>query len=182
MLPAVIIKFMNKKNKKLLIIFAASAVVLAAIFLTQRITQRGGGGDENPSKYSASVLTAFENFFDFKTISMKDGKVSHKFEVKNDGEELVRIEKVYTSCMCTAASVADSKGKNWGTFGMPGHAGPSKTNITVEPGESFVVEAIFDPAAHGPSGVGLAERSVYLESNSQKSPKIELKFTAIVTN
>jgi len=65
---------------------------------------------------------------------------------------------------------------------MPGHAGPSKTNITVKPGESVVVETIFDPAAHGPSGVGLAERSVYLESNSQKSPKLELKFSAVVIN
>ncbi len=168
---------MNKKNKKLLIIFAAAAVVLAVAFLTQK-----GGGSENPSKYSASALTALENFFDFKTIAMKDGKVSHRFEVKNEGQEPVRIEKIYTSCMCTEASIIDGQGKNWGTFGMPGHAGPSKTNITVKPGESVVVETIFDPAAHGPSGVGLAERSVYLESNSQKSPKIELKFSAVVTN
>lgn len=167
---------MNKKNKKLLIIFAAAAVVLAVVFLAQK-----NGGDENTSKYSASALTAFENFFDFQTVSMKDGKVSHKFEIKNEGEEPVRIEKVYTSCMCTEASVADAKGRNWGTFGMPGHT-PAKTNIEVKPGETLTVEAIFDPAAHGPSGVGLAERSVYLESNSQKSPKIELKFSAVVTN
>ena len=116
------------------------------------------------------------------TIAMKDGKVSHRFEVKNEGQEPVRIEKIYTSCMCTEASIIDGQGKNWGTFGMPGHAGPSKTNITVKPGESVVVETIFDPAAHGPSGVGLAERSVYLESNSQKSPKLELKFSAVVIN
>lgn len=169
-------QFMNKKNKKLLIIFAAAAVFSAVIFLTQ-----GGGDGNNSSRYSASALTAFENFFDFKTVSMKDGNVSHKFEVKNEGEELVKIEKIYTSCMCTVASITDGQGRNWGTFGMPGHAGPSKTNIEVKPGETLTVEAIFDPAAHGPSGVGLAERSVYLETNSQKSPRIELKFTALVT-
>lgn len=173
---------MNKKNKKLLIIFAAAAVVLAVSFLIQKINQKGG--DENSSKYSASVLAALDNFFDFKTISMKDGKVSHQFEVRNDGAESVRIEKIYTSCMCTSASVTDGSGKKYGPFGMPGMSGggSGKTNIEVESGKSVIIEALFDPAAHGPSGVGLAERSVYLESNSQKSPKIELKFTAVVTN
>jgi cytochrome c-type biogenesis protein len=33
----------------------------------------------------------------------------------------------------------------------------------------------------GNAGVGLAQRSVYIESNSTQSPKLELKFQAIVT-
>ncbi|KKK95197.1 hypothetical protein LCGC14_2675250, partial [marine sediment metagenome] len=76
--------------------------------------------------------------------ALKDGNVSYKFEVKNEGEESVIIEKVYTSCMCTTAYIINNSGKKYGAFGMPGHA-PSKTNIEIGPGESAVVEAIFDP-------------------------------------
>ena len=45
----------------------------------------------------------------------------------------------------------------------------------------MMLEAVFDPAAHGPSGVGLAQRYVYLETNSAKSPKLEISFQAMVT-
>lgn len=167
----------KKKTKNLLswsvgLIFLVGIVALIAV--------SGNGNSSNPAVYSASVLTAIENSFDFNTISMKDGNVSRQFEVRNDGEEPLIIEKVYTSCMCTTAYIINNSGKKYGAFGMPGHA-LSKTNIEIGPGESAVVEAIFDPKAHGPSGVGLAQRSIYLETNSAKSPKLELSFQAMVT-
>src|SRR3989344_6646290 len=133
-----------------------------------------------PTENGASALLATEDFFDFGTISMRNGKVSRVFSVRNNEEEPMMIQSVYTSCMCTEALVTDSLGKKHGPFGMPGHTSP-RTNITVGAGESVSVEAIFDPAAHGPSGVGLAERSIYLETNSTEKPRIELKFRAVVT-
>ncbi len=129
---------------------------------------------------SASVLNSQETYFDFGTISMSDGIVSHIFEVHNEGKEPVIIKKIYTSCMCTTALITNDAGKQYGKFGMPGHGGPSQANIEVKPGESISVEAKFDPAAHGPSGVGFAERSIYLETNSQESPMVELSFSALV--
>ncbi|MBI2047967.1 MAG: DUF1573 domain-containing protein [Parcubacteria group bacterium] len=129
---------------------------------------------------SASVLNSQETYFDFGTISMSDGIMSHIFEVHNEGKEPVIIKKIYTSCMCTTALITNYAGKQYGEFGMPGHGGPPQTNIEVKPGESISVEAKFDPAAHGPSGVGFAERSIYLETNSQESPMVELSFSALV--
>ena len=145
------------------------------------IAVSGNNSNSNPATYSASILTAVENNFDFNTISMKDGDVSHVFEIKNDGTEPVEIKKVYTSCMCTTTYIINSSGKRYGKFGMPGHGLSSKTNIEVGPGESVVVEVIFDPQAHGLSGIGLNRRSVYLETNSAKSSKLELSFQATVT-
>lgn len=165
------------KNIQTLTIYAIVGIVLLgaiALFATR------GNGDENSHVYSESSLSAMENNFDFQTISMKDGDVSHQFELKNEGAESVKIEKAYTSCMCTVAYIIDSAGRKYGKFEMPGH-GSTKTNIEVESGESVFVEAIFDPSAHGPSGVGLAQRSIYLETNSAKSPKLELSFRAMVT-
>ncbi len=143
-------------------------------------------GDKNNPRNkisSASALSALETNFDFGTISMKNGKVSHKYEVKNSGAEPLIIEKVYTSCMCTVANITDVKGKTHGEFGMPGHGGGiSTTEIEVGAGETISVETIFDPAAHGPSGVGLVKRTVYLETNSTQNSKVELNFSATVTN
>lgn len=141
-------------------------------------------GKKQPDQtiYSASVLSAVENTFDFNIISMKDGKVSHRFELKNNGEESVFIEKVYTSCMCTTASIIDAAGKNQGTFGMLGHDSLSKANVEVRPGESIFADVVFDPAAHGPSGTGKVKRLVYLETNSKTNPKIQFSFNAEVIN
>ena len=140
-----------------------------------------GGGSDAPKVYSAGTLSAAETAFDLGTISMGNGTVAHQYTVTNDSKETVTIEKVYTSCMCTSASITVASGKSYGVFGMPGHEGSSRTSIPVGPGEAIRVEAVFDPAAHGPSGVGLAQRSVYLETNSSASPKMELSFQALVT-
>ena len=113
---------------------------------------------------------------------MANGDVSYRFKLKNEGDEAVAVKKVYTSCMCTIANILDAFEKKLGVFGMPGHGGASSNaNIEIKAGESIIVEAVFNPAAHGPSGVGLAQRSIYLETNSKKSPKVELNFTATVT-
>lgn len=130
---------------------------------------------------TTSALSLTEDTFDFGTISMRNGKVSHRFEIKNNGIEAVTIKKVYTSCMCTVAFIDDDSGKRYGAFGMPGHGGAPLSSIRIDANTSAKVEAIFDPAAHGPSGIGLAQRSIYLETNSLSSPKLGISFQAMVT-
>ncbi|MBI2644015.1 MAG: DUF1573 domain-containing protein [Candidatus Wildermuthbacteria bacterium] len=172
---------MNKTMQK--IILYGSVVVfvvgIAALLFTSRDNIRPTAANTNTQ--SASALAAAETNFDFGTIAMQNGNVSHQFELKNEGTDPVTIQKVYTSCMCTNAYVKDASGKRHGAFGMPGHAGSGKTNIVVAPGTTVTIEAVFDPAAHGPSGVGLAERAVYLETNSTVSPQVEFNFRANVT-
>ncbi|MBI2573876.1 MAG: DUF1573 domain-containing protein [Candidatus Wildermuthbacteria bacterium] len=132
--------------------------------------------------YSSSTLSSSESSYDFGTVSMAKGNVSRMFSLKNEGQEPVAITKVYTSCMCTTASLIDAAGARKGYFGMPGHGGGSSgANAVIQPGETMQVEAVFDPAAHGPSGVGLAQRSIYIETNSRTKPKVEFSFTANVT-
>lgn len=167
------------KNKNLIwwgigLIFLAG---LTALFVFNR-----DGGRSDHAVYSASVLSAVENIFDFNTISMKNGEVSHRFEMKNNGEEPVFVEKVYTSCMCTTAFVVDASGKKHGAFGMPGHGPLPKANIEVKPGESIFADVIFDPAAHGPQGTGKIKRIVYFETNSRINSKFQLFFEANVTD
>ncbi|MBI1956974.1 MAG: DUF1573 domain-containing protein [Candidatus Niyogibacteria bacterium] len=165
-------------NSKIIIGVFASVLLLGALLWFVR---SGTSDTAAVSLTSGSALSAEETYFDFGTISMAAGNVSHAFWVKNAGSEPVVLEKMYTSCMCTSASFLKD-GKVRGPYGMPGHNSfIPKISETLGPDEEAVIEAVFDPAAHGPAGVGLAERSVYIETNSAESPTLELTFRAEVT-
>lgn len=167
---------MKRESKSLLWLGAGLATIFGIGLLI------AVGEEQNlPQRYSAGALSAAENEFDFGTISMKEGRVKHRFEIINNSQTPVKIEKIYTSCMCTTASVINTAGKVLGKFGMPGHGFPLRANIEVAAQETVFIDAVFDPNAHGPAGVGLAERSIYLETNSAKVPKLELLFRALVT-
>lgn len=170
----------NKQESSPYIIVGIIIVLVIVGFIIAGAKSDDSSGPSGSSTYSASSISTVNGTFDFGTISMKDGNVTHAFELKNEGAEAVKIEKVYTSCMCTTASIIDASGKEHGAFGMQGHGSPSKADIEVGAGESVTLEAVFDPAAHGPSGVGMVERSIYVETNSAKSPKLELTFRATV--
>lgn len=173
---------MNYSTKNF-VFYGLGIAIFAVIIVWAIVSKSNPTADTNTSQNSpAGILTAQETNFDFGTISMKNGKVSYKFELKNESPKPVIIEKAQTSCMCTTAVISNSLGRELGSFGMPGHGGgSSKANIKVDSNDTITVEAVFDPAAHGPSGTGLAERTVYIETNSQKTPKIELNFKAVVT-
>lgn len=114
---------------------------------------------------AVDVFEVSEPVFDFGEVSMSKGEVSHVFQIRNSGAESVKIERVYTSCMCTTALLRKA-GKKFGPFGMQGHGYIPKINQTFMPGEEAEVEVVFDPAAHGPSGIGYVERIVYLETSA----------------
>lgn len=154
---------------------ALAAIVILVLFGSNT------GENSTPELYSTGALAVSESSFDFGNVPINGGDVYHEFSVKNTGTERVVIQRVYTSCGCTTAALTDASGNTYGPFGMPGHGFPLETNIEIPPTETITVKAIFDPAAHGPSGIGLAERSVYLETNSAQSPKLELSFRAVVT-
>lgn len=82
--------------------------------------------------------------------------------------------------MCTTATLTTTQGAV-GPFGMPGHATIPTISQTITPNEEASVEAIFDPAAHGPQGVGKVRRTIYIEMDAQKEP-LELIFEATVTS
>lgn len=133
---------------------------------TSSATSNGTLTIEEPSNYN------------FGTISMAAGLVKHQFKVKNTSSETVTITRMYTSCMCTTAELMLG-GKQFGPYGMPGHAAAPKIDQVVNPNEEATVEVVFDPAAHGPAGIGRIERAVVIENNAGQP--VELLFAAMVT-
>lgn len=123
-------------------------------------------------------LIAMKPALDLGTISMAAGKVPFGYLVKNAGAEPLTIHRVYTSCMCTTAMLTTADGPK-GPFGMPGHGLPNAVRAPLAPGETASLQVVFDPAAHGPSGLGRIDRVVTIES--AEAPPLELRMVVFVT-
>ncbi len=164
-------------NKKLVIGAAAVLVVLGGLI----VAAKPGPAPRAPARVetpSSRILTAKETNFDFGSISMAAGKVVHRYWIRNTGVTPIVVRKMYTSCMCTTAALVKG-GRKFDSYGMPGHGFIPTLNEPIAPNEAAMVEVVFDPAAHGPAGIGKIERSVTIQTNLE-SP-LELAFVANVT-
>lgn len=171
----------SSMNKTVVIGAVLVVLVLAAIIMAVKPNQGGGNvttaAPARPASYSAGALTARERDFDFGSISMAAGKVSHRYWFRNASSAPVLISKIYTSCMCTTATLVKG-GRIINNYGMSGHGYTPSVNETIAPNEDALIEAVFDPAAHGPSGIGPTERFVTIENDAGQP--LELRFIANV--
>ena len=136
------------------------------------------GGDISVNKHeintqSSSALTSDKLLYDFGEVDIFSGKVTTDFALTNEGVEDIAIKDGTTSCSCTEGEIGGIR------FGM--HENMSKAFI-IPAGETRTLTVIYDPLKHGPSGVGLAERSIYLRTNSSTTPQLEVRIRALVTN
>lgn len=128
--------------------------------------------------HATSTLVTSARLFDFGTISMKNGNVEHAFTVENPTTQDVTLREVSTSCMCTTAFIVDGSDKE-GPFGMPGMGGSTKTERIIKAGGKVIIDAVYDPNAHGPAGVGAIDRFISLVDTN--GSKLELEIKAVVT-
>ena len=145
------------------------------------VAAKPGPAAKAPQRIEAqpqSDLNAEQPGVDFGSISMAAGKVSHRYKIKNPGAVPVVIRKISTSCMCTTAQLVKG-GKKLAIYGMPGHGYVPNLDEPIAPGEQALVEVVFDPAAHGPAGIGRVERFVTIYTGAAQP--LELSFNALVT-
>jgi hypothetical protein len=116
----------------------------------------------NADPHTENVLTTNGDWYDFEQISMKAGNVKTTYALINDTERPLTLNKIYTSCMCTEATLKIN-GAQEGPFGMPGHGRLPTFNQILEPGQEAQLEVEFDPASHGPAGLGVVQRFVIIE-------------------
>lgn len=161
-------------NKKISIWLGIGILaVISLIAVSYPDSQKEKTSDKVASLSSIADLSTPETNFDFGEISMAAGKVSHDFEITNGSSSTIAFEKLSTSCMCTNAYFT-SDGEESGPFGMPGHGFVPRLNRELKAGEKGVVRVVFDPAAHGPAGVGPVNRLVWIESGSN-AKEFEIK-------
>lgn len=159
----------TKRSNRLPMILGALVTVgaLAAAILAAKPAANIAAPAVGPAKAAVAApatrsLDARERHFDFGSISMAAGKVSHRFWFRNEGTEPVLLHRIHTSCMCTTATLVKGM-RIVGTFGMAGHGPLPDVNQTLAPGEAAYIDAVFDPAAHGPAGLGRTERVITIE-------------------
>ncbi len=162
-------------NKKTLIGIGIGILVFAGIVLLAKPDSASPKTtDSSPSSPIFQTDTARH---DFGRISMAAGTVKKTFIARNTTGAPVEVRKLYTSCMCTIASLRVGD-KQFGPFGMQGHGFIPSIDTSVQPGGEIDLDIVFDPAAHGPAGVGHIERTITIETD--KGP-VEFFIAATVT-
>src|SRR3989344_3072231 len=91
---------MNKK-----IIGISGLIFVIGIFVWIAKPGLQNNGSPPPVSSNGGLVVEESNVYYFGTISMAAGKVNHIFKVKNTGSEAVTINKIYTYCMCTTATL-----------------------------------------------------------------------------
>ncbi|MFH1967517.1 MAG: DUF1573 domain-containing protein [Patescibacteria group bacterium] len=116
------------------------------------------------------------NKFDWGTIDINDGIVSKEFVIQNTSNSTLKIYDVTTSCMCTTAQLKTSQATSK-KYGM--HE-KSADVFEVKPEETAQLIVEFDPAFHGPSGVGPINRTITMRTNDTNHPQLSFNLTAVV--
>jgi len=92
-------------------------------------------------------LVVEDSRYDFGSV-MQGEKVEHRFTFRNDGDAPLLIDKVKSSCSCTASLVSSKE---------------------IPPGKSGTIQAVFDSARFR----GRIHKTIYLYSNDPQRPTSE---------
>ena len=164
---------MDKKVIALISLFFVFVIGIALLVFST------GSQKAELSKTKGASLETFQTDFNFNNIKYSGGKVTHIYKVKNIGDKDLQIANLATSCMCT--DVYFKKGNEQGpSFGMKGMTAPSTWTGNLKPGETAEIVGVFDPAYHGPSGIGPVQRTLSFETNDPDHPYVELNFEGVV--
>ncbi len=115
--------------------------------------------------------------YDFGTVT-DPTDLSHTFTIMNNGNGVLKIGKIETSCHCTTASL-EMKWKMNGPFGMAGDSSPSGWSEEIEPGDSATLHITYDTKYHGlPGDVNEQTRDIYVETNDPLNDRIKFEIKA----
>lgn len=135
--------------------------------------QSRGQGDNNSS--GTPKLEINHSEYDAGDVKIAGGLIKHTYELKNNGDGNLLINSIWTSCHCTTARLIVS-GKKSSEFGMDKRS----TSQKIAPGKTGSLEVTFDPAYHGPAGIGEAVRAVYLSTNDPQNKKAEVRLIGTI--
>ena len=101
-------------------------------------------------------------------IPIKGGDAEAEFTIANEGTSALKLFNVVTSCTCTTAQI-EADGRKSPKFDM--HSKSSYV-LEVPAGGEAKLKVVFDPAFHGPQGVGVMDRQVKMETNDATRPDL----------
>lgn len=159
-------------DKFIIGIVVATVLILGiAIFFGTRM----GATPQVTANSQVSVLVDSDKY-DWGIIDYDKGIVSKNFEIKNTSNAALKLYNIKTSCMCTTAQLKTAEGMSK-KFGM--HESSSDV-VEVKPGETAELIVEYDPAFHGPSGVGPITRIITIDTNAAKNSTLTFNVTGNV--
>lgn len=124
---------------------------------TPTLIERDTTEDQNKNKQ----LVITPETFDLGEISKQNGLVTASFELKNEGVRDLDISYALSSCGCTTT--------------------PLPEDLILKPGESYTLEASYDPNFYGPDyELGPIEKTITLISNDSSEPFKKIRLIANV--
>lgn len=162
---------MNDKKFMTGIILATVVIIGAGLVLATQIG-KPAAVQINPDAH----VTAVDSVYDWGTIGINDGNVEHEFVIANTGKGTLLLSQVVTSCMCTTAQLilGDTVSPEFGMHSQSSYV------LDVPEGETATLKVVFDPAFHGPGGVGSITRQVTVATNDPKNPELSFMLSALV--
>lgn len=125
------------------------------------------------------IVAVSPGSYDFGDVSQGEGVVTTLFEIKNEGESDLIIDRLESSCGCTSASII-YQGEEGPKFSMPGHGDSEEVEdwqIPILSGETVQLKVYYDPSVHADFR-GSATRTVSIFSNDpvefEKKVQIDL--------
>mgnify|MGYP000250599227 CR=1 FL=1 len=160
----------------LIVTLSILPIIAVATILSNRTNS-----EEITNKQPIEGIEVEPSYYDLGEVPLNGGIITKEYQIKNSTTNSLKLKRIATSCMCTKASF-EMGDKKTNFFGMEGHGDRNPPlNIEIPAGATAKVIVQFDPAAHGPQGVGSFDRSVYLIFSDPTGIK-ELKFSGTVIN
>jgi len=159
------------EKKYILGILLATVLIIGGSVLVTAKTDEGTTKDEGGRVAVESIS------HDWGEIGIESGKVEKVFSLTNTGEGPLRVLNVSTSCMCTTAQLLLGE-KESPLFGM--HT-KDPFVLEISPRQTASLKVVFDPAFHGPSGIGEVTRQIHVETTDPTQKEITFDLTANVT-
>lgn len=163
---------MNDRKFIILMLVSTMILLFAGIFFLTKTTST----PQIIASQNAKAYVADPTSFDWGPVTMSKGNVTKVFTIKNTGTDTLKLYNVKTSCHCTKAYVSIS-GTDSPSFGMDSL---SSWIGEVPKGAEAKLTVIFDPAYHGPQGIGPINRFVSVETNDRANSKLTFTLTGIV--
>lgn len=153
------------------VVIATVLILVGANFALTSVNKSQGEFSQN-----AKADVADPTSYDWGDIPYSGGNVEKSFAIKNSGTQTLKVRNIKTSCHCTKAYVTID-GSRSPEFGMSSF---SSWTGEVFSGKEAVLTVVFDPAFHGPQGVGPINRFVSVETNDRANSKMTFTLTGRV--
>lgn len=143
-------------KKVIIVVFVTLAIFAGGFYLVSK--GDNSASDLSLPKVEANDVQVSPDNYDIGRVLMKSGIVTREYEIKNNSENVLRLKKIVTSCMCTKAQavLGDKRTRFYGMEKNP------NIDFDIPGGSTAKLVVRFDPVAHGVQGVGPLNRSVYL--------------------